>query len=88
VVVFPVERRSWFFNSRRIAAVRPDLQGRYAVRNLPPGKYLIVARSDLDPLEWFDPGSLEKLAASAAALTIQDDGSIASDITMPARIPR
>ena len=88
VVVFPVERRSWFFNSRRIAAVRPDLQGRYAVRNLPPGNYLIVARSDLDPLEWFDPGSLEKLGASAAALTIQNDASITYDITVPARIPR
>jgi len=88
VVVFPADRRSWFFNSRRIAAVRPDPQGRYSVRNLPAGDYLIVARTDLDPLEWFDPDVLEKLAGAAAAVTIETDASSTHDIKVMSGTPR
>ena len=81
VVVFPVERAGWFFNSRRIAAAPLDAQGRFVVRNLPAGDYLIVARADLDQLEWFNPVTLEKLAPSAAKLTIRNDEVITHDIT-------
>ena len=88
VVVFPVERSAWFFNSRRIAAVRVDAQGEYVVRNLPPGDYLVVARSDLDPLEWFNPDTLEKLTASATALRIRPDEQLALDITVPQQAPK
>jgi hypothetical protein len=88
VVVFPVERSAWFFNSRRIAAVRVDAQGEYVVRNLPPGDYLVVARSDLDPLEWFNPDTLEKLTASATAVRIRPDEQLAVDITVPQQAPK
>ena len=79
-VVFPVERSGWFFNSRRIAAAPADAQGRYGVRNLPPGDYLIAARNDLDQFEWFDPATLEKLAPSAAKLTIRGDEAVTFDV--------
>ena len=69
VVVFTTDRRGWFFNSRRIAAVRPDREGRYAVRNLPPGEYRVAA-VDLEPNEWFDPAVLEQLLTTATAVTI------------------
>jgi Carboxypeptidase regulatory-like domain len=82
VVVFPVERTAWFFNSRRIAAAPLDAQGRYVVRNLPAGDYLIVARADLDQLEWFNPLTLDKLAASAAKLAIRNDEILTFDITI------
>jgi hypothetical protein len=82
VVVFPVERSGWFFNSRRIAAVPIDGQGRYVVRNLPPGDYLIVARPDLDQFEWFNPLTLEKLAPVAAKLTIGNDEAVTFDIAV------
>ena len=80
VVVFPVERTGWFFNSRRIAAVPVDGEGRYVVRNLPGGDYLIVARPDLDQFEWFNPLTLEKLAPAAAKLTIRNDEAVTFDI--------
>ena len=82
VVVFPVERTAWFFNSRRIAAAPLDAQGRYVVRNLPAGDYLIVARADLDQLEWFNPATLEQLVRSAAKLTIRNDETVNFDITI------
>ena len=82
VVVFPVERTGWFFNSRRIAAVPIDGGGRYTVRNLPAGDYLIVARPDLDQFEWFNPLTLEKLAPSAAKVTIRNDEAVTFDIAV------
>jgi Carboxypeptidase regulatory-like domain len=69
VVVFSVDRSTWFFNSRRIAGVRTDRDGRFAIRNLPPGEYRVAA-ADLDPNEWFDPALLERLLPAATPLTI------------------
>jgi hypothetical protein len=51
VVAVPTNRSSWFFNSRRIAGVRPDRAGRYGIRNLPPGDYRLVATRDLEQNE-------------------------------------
>jgi hypothetical protein len=69
VVVFSVDRSTWFFNSRRIAGVRSDRDGRFAFRNLPPGEYRIAA-ADLDPNEWFDPAVLERLMPGATRVTM------------------
>jgi hypothetical protein len=82
VVAFSVDRRGWFFNSRRIAAVPVDALGRYDVRNLPPGEYHVVASATLEPFEWFDPESLEKLAQSAAKVTIRGDEAVTRDVTV------
>lgn len=70
VVAFSAERAAWFFNSRRVVGVRPDAQGRYAIRNLPPGEYRLAAAADLDQGEWFDPAVLERLSAGAMRLTL------------------
>ena len=70
VVVFAADRAAWFFNSRRIAAVQPDREGRYSIRNLPPGDYRILATSDLEPGEWFDPPTLERLLTAAGSITV------------------
>lgn len=64
VLVFSTDRSTWFFNSRRIAAVRTDAEGRYVVRNLPPGEYRIAVTTDLEQGEWFDPEVLARLAGT------------------------
>jgi hypothetical protein len=80
VVVFPVEPRARFFNSRRIAAVPIDAQGRYVVRNLPPGEYHVAASAALDQFDWFDPDVLQKLAALASKVTIRGDEAVMLDV--------
>jgi uncharacterized protein (DUF2141 family) len=85
VVVFPVNNTSWFFNSRRIAAVPPDAQGRYVIRNLPAGDYLIVARRDLNQLEWFNPETLQQLVPTAARLKIGDNEQLTHDVRVTSR---
>ena len=69
VVAFPLDRTGWFFNSRRIAAVRPGRDGQWSIRNLPPGEYRVAA-GDFDQNEWFDPAALERLLPVATAVRI------------------
>jgi hypothetical protein len=70
VVIFTTDRGGWFFNSRRVVGLRANRDGRYTIRNLPPGDYRIVASTDLDQGEWFDPSTLDRLLADAGSITV------------------
>lgn len=83
VIVFAADRTSWFLNSRRIAGVQPDREGRYTIRNLPPGDYLVAATDDVEPNEWYDPSVLERLARSASRITIGEYEMKTYDIRIP-----
>lgn len=79
VVVYPVDRRAWYWQSRWIGIARADTAGRYAIHALPAGDYRLAAVTDLEPGEWFDPGILEQLRQlsipvriAAGAKTVQD----------------
>lgn len=71
VIVFSADPALWFSNSRSVAAVRVGENGRYAVRNLPPGEYLVAATLDVDAGEWFDAPFLAQLAHQATRVTIE-----------------
>jgi hypothetical protein len=48
VVVFAADDRFWTPRSRRVEAVRPDINGQFSSRGLPAGEYLVaVAEPDL-----------------------------------------
>lgn len=81
VVAFPVDRSGWFFNSRRIAAVRPGRDGHWSIRNLPPGDYRVAA-ADLDQNEWFDPAVLDRLLSGATALGIGGPDKYTIDLVL------
>jgi hypothetical protein len=70
-VAFSTDRSAWFFNSRRVAAVRPGRDGQFSIRNLPPGEYRLAAVIDLDQGEWFDPAVLERLLVTAGSITLE-----------------
>jgi hypothetical protein len=82
VVVFSPDPKMWFFNSRRVAGARPNNEGRYVIRNLPPGEYLAVAYDDIAVNEWFDPALLEQLAPGAVRLTIGDSETKRHDMVV------
>jgi hypothetical protein len=69
VTIFGADRASWFLGSRRVATVHTDAQGRYTIRNLPPGDYRAAVSLDLEPGELFD-GMLQTLLPNAVPLTI------------------
>jgi uncharacterized protein (DUF2141 family) len=70
IAVFPADRALWRAESRRILSARSGTDGRWMVRELPPGDYLIAALTDLDPEDLASPAFLETLAASAVKVPI------------------
>ena len=48
VTFFPQSPDEWTGPTRRVGAGRPDQNGRYSVRTLPPGEYFAVATEALD----------------------------------------
>jgi hypothetical protein len=65
LVVFSADPRFRVARSRRTQHVRPDINGRFIIRDLPAGDYLISAVTDLEDGQWNDPVFLKELAASA-----------------------
>ncbi len=72
VIVFPTDTKYWIQNSRRIKTARPGNDGKYILRDLPPGEYRIAAVTDVDNGEWFEPAFLQQLVAASATLTLTE----------------
>jgi protocatechuate 3,4-dioxygenase beta subunit len=69
VVVLPADRLYWPAG-RRKASTRPDVNGHYIFRKLPPGEYRIAATTDLVPGDLNDNGALELLLPQSTPVTI------------------
>jgi len=61
LVVFPVDKELWTWQSRRIQQVRPDHDGKFRFANLPAGEYLLGAVTDVEPNQWFEAAFLAQL---------------------------
>ena len=83
LVVFSDEPQRWSaVNSRYIASTRPDQEGRYQVRNLPPGGYYAVAVDYLAQGEWNDPDVLERLKPKATKFSLDEGETKTLDLKM------
>src|SRR5688572_1143253 len=80
IIVFPSDRQYWQPQSRRIQSVRPGTDGRFTIRNLPPGAYSMVAVTDVEPGEWYDPEFLSQLAGAAMRVTLGEGEKKTQDI--------
>ena len=67
---FTDDRARWAPQSRFIRTARPDQDGRYRIRGLPPGRYLAIALEYLEPGEELDPERLEELRRRAIAVDL------------------
>jgi hypothetical protein len=81
-VVFPADSGRWSPMTRMIASVRPDQEGRFSVRGLPPGSYLIAAVNYLAAGQERDPNTLDRLRAGATALTLKDQDVAMVDLRL------
>jgi hypothetical protein len=75
VLVFAEDARKWGEGSRFVRAERPDQQGVFEVKALPPGDYLAVALDYLEDNAWNDPEYLESLRTQADRFTLGDGGA-------------
>jgi hypothetical protein len=80
IVVFAADSRYWTGQSRRIQATRPGTDGRFTLRNLPPGDYRLATVFDPEPGSWYDPAYLQQLEASATRLTLSAGEKKAQDV--------
>ena len=80
IIVFPSDQQYWQPQSRRIQSVRPGTDGKFTVRNLPPGVYSIVAVTDVEPGEWYDPEFLSQLSSAAMRVTLSAGEKKTQDI--------
>ena len=83
LVVFSDEPQKWSVpNSRYVAGVRPDQEGRFQIKNLPPGGYLAIAVDYLAQGEWNDPDVLERLKAKATSFSLDEGQTKTLDLTL------
>jgi protocatechuate 3,4-dioxygenase beta subunit len=80
IVLFPSDQRFWSPGARRIQATRPATDGRFSFRSLPAGDYRLVAVSDIETGQWFDPAFLRPLAAASIPLTLGEGEQKVQDI--------
>lgn len=72
VLAFSVNRAFWIPGTRRTQAVRPDVDGRYTIKGLPPGDYLVAALTDADENDWNDSRLLEQLVPASIRISLGD----------------
>ncbi len=80
VVVLPVDQQLWTRGSRRIKSVRPGTDGRFSIKDLPSGDYLIAAVTDVLPSDLMDAQWLSAVAAAGVKVTITDGGKTIQDL--------
>jgi len=61
VIVFSADRTHWRIGSRRSLSTKPGTDNRYVLPELPAGDYYLAALTDLDPIDWQTPASLEQI---------------------------
>jgi hypothetical protein len=72
LVLYPVDPKYWFYQSRRIRTSRADEDGRYSFRYLPPGDYRLATMTDPEPGSWFDKAVLTGLDATSVRVSIAE----------------
>jgi hypothetical protein len=85
VVVFSDEPAKWGSRSRFIGSARPDQKGRFAIKGLPPDRYIAIAIEYLEPGEERDPDLLEKWRQRGTGFTLSEGESHALDLKLAAR---
>ena len=85
ILVFASDPEKWSDDSRFVRSVRPDQDGKYQIRGLPPGEYLAVAIDYMEEGMWNDPEYLESIQRYGQKLVLDEAGSqtVALKLTSP-----
>jgi len=80
VVVFSADRANWRVGSRRSLSAKAGTDNRFVLSDLPAGDYYLAALTDLDPLDWQTPGSLEQIVPFGVRVHIEDGEKKVQDL--------
>jgi len=84
VVMFARDRQRWGFASRYVNMGRPDQDGKYKVRGLPPGEYYAIALDYIEPGEVQDPEFLDRIKDRATEFSLGDGEARGLDLKLVA----
>jgi hypothetical protein len=84
VIVFADDPAKWGPHSRFIESARPDQQGRFTIRGLPPGRYVAIAVGYLQPGEERDQDLLEGWRQRGTPFTLSEGETHALDLRLSA----
>ncbi len=83
VIVFSEDPDRWTIpNSRFVVSARPDQDGHFKVRGLPPGAYYAAAADYVAQGEGGDPELLERLKAKASRIALEGGDKKVLDLKM------
>ena len=90
VLVFPLDRSRWFTGSPYVQLTAgPDVNGRYAVPDLPPGEYWVVAldvvEGDATSGEWQTSELLSALIGNARRVSLPERQNVTADLRLTRR---
>jgi len=72
VVAFSSDRNKWGYLTRFVRSARPDQDGRFTIRGLPPDDYLVVAVEYLENGQELDPDLLRAWEAVATKVSVAE----------------
>ena len=88
VVIFPADREKWGFATRFVRTVRPDTNGRYTTKSMPPSDdYLIIAVQNLEQGQGNDPEFLARAREEAKPLSLNEGETKVFDVKLSKLIP-
>ena len=85
VVAFAQDSRRWTPGNRYLRTGRPNQDGRYTIRGLPPEDYFVAVVKELEPGRMTDPEFLETLRDAAVRLTLAEGETKTQDVKSPPR---
>jgi len=80
VIVFSEDANRWNIGSRYVRTARPNQDGRYTLRGMPPHDYLVVAVKDMEPGQFQDPEFLESIKAQAVRISLNEGETKVQDV--------
>ena len=85
VLAFPEDSTLWRPQSRQIMTTRPDQNGKYQLRGLPPGEYFIAAIDPEVPGEWYEPAFLDQQRRGASRFSLVEGDVKTQDLRVTLR---
>lgn len=82
LVVFPEDAKLWGAQSRYVATTRPNQNGTFSVKGLPPARYLAAVLPSLENGMENDAGLLQQLRSRAKSLTLAEGQTLNLNLAM------
>lgn len=87
-VIFPADSQRWTPSSRYVRTLRPDTNGRYNIKALPPHEdYLIIAVQNLEAGQGSDPDFLTRAKEEAKPFSLTEGETKAVDVKLSKLVP-